>query len=299
MVRPPPLHYAGRMHTNPPDWIIEPTEQSFEADVVERSATVPVVIDFWAPWCGPCRQLAPVLEKLAAEYAGRFLLAKINTDLHPSLAAAFQVQSLPTVVAVRDRQLVDAFQGALPERDVRTWLDQILPSAADQLVRQGDAVAASQPDAAEALYREALTHDPQHAAARIGLARLCVEGNRLDEAERILQELEARGYLEPEAERVRSLWHVRRTADAAGGAARLRAEAAARPDDLTLQVQLAEALAAEGDVRSALETCLAVVARDRAGVGQQAKGAMLEILRTVDDADLASDFRRRLATLLY
>lgn len=280
-------------------WIIEPTEQTFEADVIHASAERPVVVDFWAPWCGPCQQLAPVLERLAEAYAGRFLLAKVNVDEQPGLAAVFQVQSIPMVVAIRDRQLVDVFQGALPEAAVREWIERLLPSPADLETQAAAALESSSPAEAEAKYRTVLEAEPGHDAAKIGLARVLLAQNRLEEAGRLLEELEARGFLEPEAERLKSQWHVRQAAMTTGGAARLRAEADAHPDDLTIRVRLAEALAAEGQTREALETCLAVVARDRDGVGQQAKQAMLDILKTLDDADLASEYRRRLATLLY
>lgn len=280
-------------------WIIEPTEESFPTDVLERSTTTPVVVDFWAPWCGPCRQLTPVMEKLADEFAGQFILAKVNTDAHPGLAAAFQVQSIPFVAAVRDQQIVDLFQGALPEAAVREWLGRLLPSEADQLSRQAAEVESQDPALAETRYRAALAADPQHVAAKIGLARVLVALNNLDAAAAVIAELEQRGYLEPEAEKVRSQLHVRQAAAESGGLDELRRQVAEQPDDLALQVQFAEALAAAGDTRQALETCLAIIPRDRSGVGQQAKTAMLDILNTLDDADLASEYRRRLASVLY
>lgn len=280
-------------------WIIEPTEESFPTDVLERSTTTPVVVDFWAPWCGPCRQLTPVMEKLADEFAGQFILAKVNTDAHPGLAAAFQVQSIPFVAAVRDQQIVDIFQGALPEAAVREWLGRLLPSEADQLSRQAAEVESQDPALAETRYRAALAADPQHVAAKIGLARVLVALNNLDAAAAVIAELEQRGYLEPEAEKVRSQLHVRQAAAESGGLDELRRQVAEQPDDLALQVQFAEALAAAGDTRQALETCLVIIPRDRSGVGQQAKTAMLDILNTLDDADLASEYRRRLASVLY
>jgi putative thioredoxin len=280
-------------------WIIEPTEQTFTADVVDRSAETPVVVDFWAPWCGPCRILTPVLEKLVNEFAGRFLLAKINTDAQPGLAAAFQVQSIPTVVGIRDRKVIDLFQGALPEDALREWLNALLPSAAERLLEEAARLEQESPDQAEAKYREAIEAEPDNAAAKIGLMRLFLGRQDFAQAQQQLDDLEQRGFLEPEAEKIKSQLHLQQTAASSGGAAEAQRLAEASPDDLELQVKLAEALAAEGRTREALDVCLAVVSRQKSGPGEQAKAALLDILNTVDDAELASDYRRKLATLLY
>src|SRR5262245_40622728 len=129
----------------PSPWIIDVKTETFEADIVERSFEVPIVIDFWATWCQPCRQLAPLLESLANEYAGKFVLAKANVDELPQIAGAFGVQSIPHVFAVRDGQPIDQFVGVLTEAQLREWLGAILPSRTDELIKQGLAVEDDNP----------------------------------------------------------------------------------------------------------------------------------------------------------
>jgi len=154
--------------------VIDVTDATFEQDVLERSDHVPVVVDLWAPWCGPCRTLGPIIEKVVDATEGAVELVKVNVDENPRISATFQVQSIPAVYAVRDRKVVDGFIGALPEAQVAAWVTRLAPapSEADQLVAAGD----------EASLRQALELQPDHPGAVVGLARVLLDQGKPDEA---------------------------------------------------------------------------------------------------------------------
>jgi len=281
-------------------WIIDGRLETFEQDVLERSHQVPVVVDFWATWCGPCQQLTPVLEKLAQEYNGRFLLVKVNVDEQPEIAAGFGVQSIPHVFAIRDGQMANQFMGALPEDQLRVWLDSFLPSRYDELIAEAAGLEASDARAAEEKYRAALEEKPDESAAKIGLARVLLAQHRDHESSQILQELEARGYLEPEAENVKAELELRAAAEEAGGVAECRAAVAADPENLELQLKLADALAAAHKYDEALEICLQLVQKDKATMGEPARETMVKIFQLLGSGStLAQEYRRKLAVALY
>jgi putative thioredoxin len=281
-------------------WIVETTTERFEADVVKVSMQRPVVVDFWAPWCGPCRQLGPVLEKLATESAGRFQLVKINIDENPEVADLFRVQSIPYVVAIRDGRAVTEFEGAHPEDKLRAWLKSFLPSKAEELLKKGRALEQSDPLGALAVYREASALEPENAALRIPMARVLLRLNQDDECRKIIAELAQRGYLEPEAEKVKSELELRAAAAEAGPLDEARKAAAAAPHDLSAQLKLADALAVANRHEEALQICLAIIQQDKAGVGVEAKNTMVRIFDTLGPgSELVGTYRRKLATALY
>src|SRR5437764_9511840 len=157
-------------------WVVDVTADTFQQLVIDASRERPVVVDFWAPWCGPCRTLGPVLEALAAEMGGAFLLAKINTDENPELAGAFQVNGIPAVYAVRDGQLVSRFEGLLPEDQVRRFLAEVIGGGGGSPAETALELEGRDPAAAQAAYREVLAADPNDFAARVGLARVLLAG---------------------------------------------------------------------------------------------------------------------------
>lgn len=273
---------------------------TFQQDVMQRSQDAPVVLDFWAPWCQPCQQLAPILEKLATELAGKFLLAKVNTDEEPQIAQAFGIQSLPTVVAFANGQPVDQFVGMLSEEQIRQWLQPLLPSPTQILAREAAALVDTDPQGAERKYREALELAPDQDVLKICLAGVLLKQGRLDECGSLIEALAARGFLEPDAERIKSELEVRVAAAESGGVEEARRAAAADPANLVLQVRVADALAASAQHRKALELCLEIVKQDFGEARIEAKDTMVKIFSMLGPAsELTGEFRRKLATALY
>ncbi|VAX42259.1 FIG000875: Thioredoxin domain-containing protein EC-YbbN [hydrothermal vent metagenome] len=281
-------------------WIINVNSQTFQQEVIEQSMRLPVVIDFWAEWCEPCKTLMPLLDKLAIEHDGKFLLAKVNIEESQEVAGAFGISSIPFVAAVFQGEIVNQFQGLLPEAQIREWLETFLPSRAQELMTQGMALEETDPQAAEAAYVEALGLEPDVDAIKVRLAIVILAQNRDDEAREIITKLEERGYLEPEAEVVKSQLELRATAAEAGGVEEARAAVAANPENLSLQLILADALAVANKHREALEKCIELIQKDKSGIGQDAKETMVKIFDMLGpQSQLVSEFRRKLATLLY
>ena len=281
--------------------IINTTMETFQNDVIQQSSVRPVVVDFWADWCGPCKQLIPILEKLAAEANGAFCLVKVNVDQNQEIAQAFGVESIPFVVAMVNGQPITHFAGVKSEPELRAWLKSFMPSPAAEAFDQGQQHEADgSPELAEACYRKASELEPEFAEFRINHARVLLELNRDQECREIIEELNKRGYLEPEAQALVAQLEMRSQVEESGGVAEAKKSLEANPDDLTLKLKLAEAYGADSRFEEACELCLELVAKNRDGVGVQAKEVMVGLLTVMGSKSrLAADFRKRLATAFY
>jgi putative thioredoxin len=284
-----------------PDWIRSTTNDTFRADVIDESMNRPVVVDFWAEWCQPCRQMMPALEAAADELQGRICLVKVNIDECGEIASAFGVQSIPFVVAVVNGQPVSQFQGAQSPEQIRAWLEQLVPSPALEAFDQGQRHETDGAiDLAEASYRKAVEHDGTVPAFKIALARVLLGLDREQECREIIDDLNTRGFLEPEAEALQEQLEVRERVDDSGGVQEARNTLEADPADLSKQLQLAEALGADNRFEEACEICLAIIRQQRDGVGEKAKEVMVGILTVMGPkSKLASQLRRQLATAFY
>jgi putative thioredoxin len=260
--------------------VIEATDATFGSAVLEESYRRPVVVDFWAGWCQPCRLIGPVLERLAGEHHGEFLLAKLDVDANPQISQAFRIQSIPAVKAFRDGRLISEFVGAIPEAQIREFLRTVLPTEADRLVVEGEeAERAGRIDEAERRYRSAFEADPKRRFAALGLARIAATRGDADEARRLLEPLRP----DPEAERVLAAIDVSEWTGSDDGSPLARGERSA----------------AEGRFEEALEAFLDLV---RAGGEERdaARESMLKVFSVLGDADpLTARYRRELARALF
>jgi len=282
--------------------VIDVTDESFERDVLERSKEVPVVVDFWAPWCGPCRTLGPILERAAQQNAGAFVLAKINVDENPQIAAAAGARSIPLVIAFRDGQARSSFVGAQPESEVKRFLAAILPTQADRLAKEGgELLLAGHGNAAEERFRAALAADARHAAALVGLARALGERGATEQALALLERVVGAPAIEQEAERLAAELRTRAAAPAdSGELAALEAKTRANPADLAARIEYARALAAARRYEPALAELLACVEADAHFGEDAARKAMLDVFGVLGgEHELVQQYRSALARLLF
>ncbi|GAB1388349.1 MAG: tetratricopeptide repeat protein [Rubrivivax sp.] len=273
------------------------SDADFETAVIERSLQVPVLLDCWAPWCGPCKSLKPVLEKLVQDYGGQFVLAKLNSDECPGVAQALQLRSIPHVFLIKGGQLVDQFTGALPEGQVRAFLDKHLKAPADPVDELREQAAAA-PDAAlaEALLRQALAMKPGHLEATLDLAERVIARGALDDAQALLDRVAEAARNDRHAALAKRIQLARNRP--AGDATALAARIAANPKDFEARFALAAIQAFEGDFGAAFDQLLEVVLRDKGDWREKARAQLVEWFELCGDAETVSRGRRYLGMYL-
>lgn len=292
---------SGPGSTQPPvQYVVDVTEHNAEQILLDESTQRLVVVDFWADWCAPCKALMPILEKLAREYQGQFLLAKVNADTQQMIAGQFGIRSLPTVIFMKDGQPVDAFQGAQPEAKIRQMLDKLLPKPWEGLMLQAKAkIEAGDFGGALPLVRQGYEESGRVPPVAMALAHVYLELGRVEDAEPLLKAipLAARdaGY-----QQLLAQLELKRVAAKSPAIAALEARLAQAPDDLDLACQLAAQYAEHKHHRDALELLLSVLRKNVNHQDGGAKKLFLDVLAALGKGDkLAVEFQRRFFTLLH
>ena len=285
----------------------EVTSASFRADVLTASQKQPVLVDFWAPWCGPCKQLAPALERAVADAGGKVALVKMNIDDHPQIAGQLGIQSIPAVIAFDKGQPIDGFVGALPESQIRGFIERLVGPLgggfAELLAEAEDAAAKGDAAGAAAIYAEVLAQNPGDAKAVGGLARLEVAAGQLEQAKALLATVAEPAPGKDPDPAIAAAWAALRVAEQAatvGDLAPLEQAVAANPDDHKSRFDLAVALSAKGDREAAADQLLEIIRRDRKWNDEAARKQLLQLFEAwglMDPATVAA--RRKLSAIWF
>ncbi len=280
------------------EWIVDVTEADFDQQVVEASRQQPVLVDFWAGWCGPCKMLMPVLDAIVASYGGKVRLAKVDTDQEQRLAGQWAVRSLPTVKLFRDGVVVDEFMGVQPESAIRAMIEKHLPRASDALL-QALELALEQGEVTDddlQRAREAVAMDPEYLRAQRVLLQVLMALGRLEEAEDILKSLPADQRMD---ESVQTLSTRLKLLQNGGDINQLIQQLQAHPDDCALHLRLAAALLSQQRWQEGLETYLKVLEKGDEDLRKQAREGLLAAFDLIEDRALVNTFRRKMASLVF
>ena len=298
----------GSGATPPPDLIKETTTQTFMKDVIEESRRQPVLIDFWAEWCGPCRQLTPVLEKAVRAAKGKVKLVKMNIDQHPAIPGQMGIQSIPAVIAFVNGQPADGFMGAIPESQVNAFIEKLtrgVPAAGEpsiaEILKEADALLAEgDPAGAAQVYAEALSLDATNIAALAGLAKCYVTTGAVDQAKNTLAMVPESKRNDPAVKAVQTAIDLAEQAKSVGPIGELEQKVAANPLDHQARFDLATALNATGKRSDATTQLLEIVKRDRKWNDDAARKQLVQFFEAWGGADEATiEGRKRLSTILF
>ena len=280
--------------------VFDVTTDAFEADVLQKSMQVPVLIDFWATWCGPCKTLGPILEKLAGEYNGAFELARVDVDKEQEIAAAFQIRSVPTVFLVKGGQIADGFPGALPEGQLREFLKQHgIERAAAPVEAEAVDEAPLDPQAEVARLRDAIAAEPDKDELKLDLALALLKTGATTEAETLIEALPANLATDDRTVHAKARLGFAAVLKDAPAIEALQAAITADPADLRARHLLGVRLLLDGDDEAALEQFIEMLRIDRGFENGLPRTALIDAFRVVEDEDLVGKYRRRMSSLLF